>query len=294
MTVLIPNTRPRRLSLLCHEHTAQSGWMKEAPASRPCYWCAERLSRRSHVRRRLLLSLVGSYEELLLAGRTLGAPSRPIPFTAQISVNVTEARYAKFRRQKKLNVPFMAVFYHYGTDGTVLPGAVAPHGLPYVGDVDLEGRYVRQFREHGLAPLERFPGYNVPRCGTIQLVVVNSEHTVCSVHLVPYELNLGSGFRTWVRVTKTGVGEREGVAERRLVSIVRLQFAHVERRFYLCGVKVVFHHRASEDLQCALDVMVGPATPLDTAYYAGCARCTRAAASPGADQCAVYLSGDDG
>lgn len=143
--------------------------------------------------------LVGSYENSLLSGRMSEAPSKPLPYIAQIGVMSSELPQAgpsnikgknkapKFGNQ--LSMGFDAFFYPQS-------GPV----LPYVGNIDLEEHYFDQLSEMGESTAPRFPGYRIPAKGQIQLVIKNPNRTAVKLFLVPYDLtSLPAGSKTFLQ-----------------------------------------------------------------------------------------------
>ncbi|BGP07187.1 hypothetical protein JCM10049v2_003018 [Rhodotorula toruloides] len=143
-------------------------------------------------------SFVGSFEDSLLSGRMSSRPSAPFPFVASIGVLGSNDAPLRLRCPAHLHIPFDAVFY---------PSSGEAMTSPYVGTVDIEGHYFSLLSAPP-APCEsrkipKFPGYQVPARGQIQLVLKNSQHTAFKPFLIPYDLTGlerdGAGGRTFLR-----------------------------------------------------------------------------------------------
>ncbi|GAA5907070.1 hypothetical protein JCM6882_005161 [Rhodosporidiobolus microsporus] len=217
-------------------------------------------------------SLVGSFENSLLSGRMSALPSLPLPFVASIGVLGSPDSPARLRCPQHLHVPFSAVFY----SGLGEVNAASP----YVGTVDLDAHY------HSLlqpAPpssdkkekLPRFPGYQVPARGQIQLVLKNSNRTAFKPFLIPYDLTgldrAGLGGRTFLRQKSYTVDEHDERGKLRFA--VHLQFCSppatpskgkkaasaAEPKFYLYhAVRVVFASRGLDVSDKLRVVLEGP------------------------------------
>ena len=223
-------------------------------------------------------SFVGSFEDCLLSGRMSTAQSAPLPFVASIGVLGNSETPKRLRCPKHLHVPFGAVFWRE-------PGGEASLSCPYVGAVNLDAHYhsllvlsppSTNLEVGGAVKLPRFPGYEVPSRGQIQLVLKNSLDTAFKPFLIPYDLegldHGGQGGRTFLRQKSYAVEQDDHVGKLRFA--VHLQFcspptapgrkskpssAH-EPRFYLHrAVRVVFASRGL-DLSDKLRVVhEGPA-----------------------------------
>lgn len=223
-------------------------------------------------------SFVGSFEDCLLSGRMSTAQSAPLPFVASIGVLGNSEAPKRLRCPKHLHVPFGAVFWRE-------PGGEASLSCPYVGAVNLDAHYhsllvlsppSTNLEVGGAVKLPRFPGYEVPSRGQIQLVLKNSLDTAFKPFLIPYDLegldHGGQGGRTFLRQKSYAVEQDDHAGKLRFA--VHLQFcsppaapgrkskpssAH-EPRFYLHrAVRVVFASRGL-DLSDKLRVVhEGPA-----------------------------------
>ncbi|GAA5855606.1 hypothetical protein JCM8547_001613 [Rhodosporidiobolus lusitaniae] len=214
-------------------------------------------------------SLVGSFENSLLAGRMSALPSRPLPFVASIGVLGGKDAPARLKCPEHLHVSFDAVFY-------CPPGEVHASS-PYVGTIDLESHYHSVLSPTpGDSPtpkLPRFPGYQVPVRGQIQLVLKNSNRTAFKPFLIPYDLSgldrSGKGGRTFLRQKSYAVNDND--ARGRLRFAIHLQFCSppasknkgksaLEPKFYLYGtVRVVFAPHGLDVTDKLRVVLDGPA-----------------------------------
>lgn len=142
--------------------------------------------------------LVGSYENSLLSGRMSEAPSKPLPYIAQVGVmssTIPQAGPSNIKGKNKapkfgnqLSLGFDAFFYPQS-------GPV----LPYVGNIDLEEHYFDQLSDMSEST-PRFPGYRIPAKGQIQLVIKNPNKTAVKLFLVPYDLtSLPAGSKTFLQ-----------------------------------------------------------------------------------------------
>lgn len=214
-------------------------------------------------------SLVGSFEESLLSGRMSAAQSAPLPFVASIGVLGSEDAPKRLKCPKHLHVPFGAVFYRE-------PGGEATLSCPYVGVVNLDAHYhsllviPTSLKSDPASPpkLPRFPGFEVPQRGQIQLVLKNSLDTAFKPFLIPYDITgldrAGHGGRTFLRQKSYAVADEPGdggggVGKGKLRFAVHLQFcsppapaprkgkeakSQPEPRFYLHrAIRVVFASR---------------------------------------------------
>ncbi|GAA5823559.1 hypothetical protein JCM11251_000680 [Rhodosporidiobolus azoricus] len=218
-------------------------------------------------------SLVGSFENSLLSGRMSALPSLPLPFVASIGVLGSPDSPARLRCPQHLHVPFSAIFYSP-------PGEVSA-ASPYVGTVDLDAHYhsllePRLPAEEKDGKLPRFPGYQVPPRGQVQLVLKNSNRTAFKPFLIPYDLTGldrdGRGGRTFLRQKSYAVDELDERGKLRFA--VHLQFCSPpssstsskgknattgasEPKFYLYhNIRLVFASRgldASDKLRVVLE-----------------------------------------
>ncbi|BGP23871.1 hypothetical protein JCM10295v2_002772 [Rhodotorula toruloides] len=143
-------------------------------------------------------SFVGSFEDSLLSGRMSSRPSAPFPFVASIGVLGSSDAPLRLRCPAHLRIPFDAVFY---------PSSGEAMTSPYVGTVDIEGHYFSLLSAPPASSdsrkIPKFPGYQVPERGQIQLVLKNSQQTAFKPFLIPYDLigleRAGAGGRTFLR-----------------------------------------------------------------------------------------------
>ncbi|KAK9462036.1 uncharacterized protein V1516DRAFT_286442 [Lipomyces oligophaga] len=219
-------------------------------------------------------SLIGSYEESLLSGRTSAPGSRPaVTFKARIGVLGTGSKCPEsLKCPKHLNLEFEAVYYNWH-DSPSGP-SMEHHESPYVGVLDLEEYYRNKRISHSNRRRERAakekcldrnafdfvsdsenaddrnrtsPGYRIPRQGQIQIVISNPNRTAIKLFLIPYDLrNMPPHTRTFIR-QKTGVA----LSEQHPTKYAFRQAIHLHvvctsaGRFYLTRtVRMVFENRA--------------------------------------------------
>ncbi|GAA5919424.1 hypothetical protein JCM1841_002380 [Sporobolomyces salmonicolor] len=254
---------------------------------------------RQHRRRRSSLSLasslppfgylVGSFENSLLSGRMSASPSRPLPFLASIGVLGGSDAPARLKCPLHLHIPFGAVYYS-SSEGLHTSS-------PYVGTIDLEAHYLSLLSPAAPsappsarpAKIPRFPGYQIPPRGQIQLVLKNSNQTAFKPFLVPYDLNglhrSGRGGRTFLWQKSYSVDLEHGDAKGKLRFAVYLQFCSPplvtstssakrtkttsadrtdrEPKYYLYhSIRVVFASRALDASEKLRVVLEGPAEML--------------------------------
>ncbi|GAA5844159.1 hypothetical protein JCM9279_003750 [Rhodotorula babjevae] len=231
---------------------------------------------------------VGSFEDSLLSGRMSSASSAPLPFVASIGVLGSSEAPKRLRCPKHLHVPFGAVFWRE-------PGGEATLSCPYVGAVNLDAHYHSLLVLPAPSPdvdavrsvkLPRFPGYEVPPRGQIQLVLKNSLDTAFKPFLIPYDLDGldrgGQGGRTFLRQKSYTVEQDDlGGGKGKLRFAVHLQFCSPpaapprkgkptsvhEPRYYLHRtVRVVF---ASRGLDLSDKLRVVHEGPGAVRQYAG-------------------------
>ncbi|GAA5938176.1 hypothetical protein JCM10213_000851 [Rhodosporidiobolus nylandii] len=215
-------------------------------------------------------SFVGSFEHSLLSGHMSALPSIPLPFIASIGVLGSPDTPLRLRCPAHLHVPFTAVFYSP-------PGEISA-ASPYVGTVDLEAHYLSLL---DVAPtdsaasikLPRFPGYQIPVRGQLQLVLKNGQQTAFKPFLIPYDLTDlerdGKGGRTFLRQKSYAVGEDRVQGPLRFA--VHLQFCSPpaakakkgapppEPKFYLYhAIRVVFASRGLDSTDKFRVVLEGP------------------------------------
>ncbi|KAK9431250.1 hypothetical protein V1505DRAFT_368542 [Lipomyces doorenjongii] len=203
-------------------------------------------------------SLIGSYEESLLSGRTSTPSSKPaVTFLARIGVLGTgENCPPKLKCPRHLSLEFEAVYYDWQ-----MSHAYGGRGTPYVGMLDMEeyyttqatkgltkdgvhGNYKKHHKKHSKS--SAFLGYRIPQQGQIQIVISNPHRTAIKLFLIPYDLrDMPVGSRTFLR-QKTVVIEEGTGSKGSLRQAVHL---HVvcpgEGKYYLFKtVRVVFENRA--------------------------------------------------
>ncbi|KAK9389204.1 hypothetical protein V1515DRAFT_342734 [Lipomyces mesembrius] len=203
-------------------------------------------------------SLIGSYEESLLSGRTSTPSSKPaVTFLARIGVLGTgENCPPKLKCPRHLSLEFEAVYYDWQ-----MSHAYGGRGTPYVGMLDIEeyyttqatkgitkdgvhGSYKKHHKKHSKS--SAFLGYRIPQQGQIQIVISNPHRTAIKLFLIPYDLrDMPVGSRTFLR-QKTVVIEEGTGSKGSLRQAVHL---HVvcpgEGKYYLFKtVRVVFENRA--------------------------------------------------
>ncbi|KAK4055648.1 putative DNA helicase ino80 [Microbotryomycetes sp. JL201] len=206
-------------------------------------------------------SLVGSFEQSLLSGRLSALPSLPLPFVLSIGVLGGPLSSPSLKCPPHLNLP-LGAFYYAGHDSSKLSS-------PYVGTVDLEAHYMSLLQQqqgeddHCKRKVPRFPGYQIPGQGQLQLVVKNPNSTAVKLFLIPYDLTgldrHGRGGKTFLRQKSYTVDDGAcDDAKGRLRYAVHLHFCSppvqskkqrkdgdVSPRYYLHGnVRVVFASRA--------------------------------------------------
>lgn len=231
-------------------------------------------------------SLVGSFENSLLSGRMSAQPSKPLPFLCSIGVLGSKDAPKRLQCPKHLHVEFGAVFYSSKEDRKT---------SPYVGTIDLEGHYLSLLSTATESKkLPKFPGYQVPVRGQLQLVLKNSNQTAFKPFLIPYDLEglnrHGKGGRTFLR-QKSYTVELEGVRESgeggKLRFAVHLTFCspptnpygkrtgsrEKEPKYYLYqSIRVVFASQALDPTEKVRVVLEGPAELLhgNTKDLIGC------------------------
>jgi len=250
------------------------------PGCSPSYAPSSRTIPSSHRRRRSSASLhyppfgslVGSFENSLLSGRMSAQPSKPLPFLCSIGVLGSKDAPKKLQCPKHLHVEFGAVFYSSKEDRKT---------SPYVGTIDLEGHYLSLLASATESKkLAKFPGYQVPVRGQLQLVLKNSNQTAFKPFLIPYDLEglnrYGKGGRTFLR-QKSYTVELEGVRESgeggKLRFAVHLTFCspptntwakrngfkEKEPKYYLYqSIRVVFASQALDPTEKVRVVLEGP------------------------------------
>ncbi|KAJ5577010.1 hypothetical protein N7535_003936 [Penicillium sp. DV-2018c] len=185
--------------------------------------------------------MVGSYEESILRGRMSMNSSRPLDFTAKISVAGKPNSKGHFKCPPHVTVPFQAVFYSYPTSGS--GRSIADDSpSPYVGLIDLENllshetpnptrrlspptnpaephsntltisdtetRRRRKKSRRSVSP-KCPPGgsYRIPQQGHVQVMIKNPNKTAVKVFLVPYDLHgMEPGTKTFIRQSSYSAG----------------------------------------------------------------------------------------
>jgi len=196
-------------------------------------------------------------------------PSKPLPFTCSIGVLGSRDAPKKLQCPHHLHVDFGAVFYSSKEDRKT---------SPYVGTVDLEGHFVSLLDASSAKPhentkkLPRYPGYQVPVRGQVQIVLKNSNQTAFKPFLVPYDLEglnrNGSGGRTFLR-QKSYLVDRED-AKGTLRFAIHLTFCsppvkkgllkEKEPKYYLYQtIRLVFASQAFDPAEKVRVVLEGPA-----------------------------------
>ena len=181
-------------------------------------------------------SFVGSFETSILAGRLSAQPSHPVHFLASIGV-LGEASDNKLRCPPHLHLPFPAFFYPSAES------SLHERGSPYVGTIDLESHYFQSLStpsppsdtpspptaqpETAPPPIPKFPGYRIPKKGSLQVVVKYPESSAGAVKLFLCKYDLtgldceGRGGKTFVRQKSYSVESGGG---NRLRYAIHLQF----------------------------------------------------------------------
>ncbi|KAK9324579.1 hypothetical protein V1517DRAFT_316846 [Lipomyces orientalis] len=205
-------------------------------------------------------SLIGSYEESLLSGRTSTPSSKPaVTFLARVGVLGTgENCPPKLKCPRHLSLEFEAVYYDWQ-----LSHAYGARGTPYVGMLDVEEYYTSQAIKEGAkestvagnnkkhhhkkhSKPSAFLGYRIPQQGQIQIVISNPHRTAIKLFLIPYNLReMPVGSRTFLRqktvVMDEGTGSKGSLRQAVHLHVV----CPSEGRYYLFKtVRVVFENRA--------------------------------------------------
>ncbi|KAK9239660.1 hypothetical protein V1525DRAFT_397246 [Lipomyces kononenkoae] len=216
-------------------------------------------SRRPSIHHSHSESLIGSYEESLLSGRTSTPSSKPaVTFLARIGVLGTgENCPPKLTCPRHISFEFEAVYYDWQ-----LSHGYGGRGTPYVGILDIEEYYAaRASKEHsndgahhgnGKKRHKRnskssdLLGYRIPQQGQMQIVISNPHRTAIKLFLVPYDLrDMPVGSRTFLR-QKTVVMEEGSSSKGSLRQAVHLHVVcPAEGKYYLFKtVRVVFENHA--------------------------------------------------
>lgn len=216
-------------------------------------------------------SFVGSFEQSLLSGRLSALPSLPLPFVLSIGVLGGEDAPMRLKCPPHISLPFGAFFY-----STAVETDSNKNGSPYVGTVDLEAHYLSMLSSPSTAqagPPPRFPGYQLPIRGQLQLVLKNPNATAIKLFLVPYDLsglNRGAhGGKTFLR-QKSYTVDPDG--RERLRYAVHLHFCsppitpsssssvkRAEPKYYLHNnVRLVFASRGLDSTDKLKVVAEGP------------------------------------
>ncbi|GAA5836331.1 hypothetical protein JCM3766R1_003491 [Sporobolomyces carnicolor] len=214
-------------------------------------------------------SLVGSFENSILSGRMSALPSRPLQFTCSIGVLGSRDAPKRLQCPSHLHVEFGAVFYSSPEDSRT---------SPYVGTVDLERHFVSLLSSSTSHRPPKFPGYQVPCRGQVQIVLKNSNQTAFKPFLVPYDLGglnrNGQGGRTFLR-QKSYLVEREAENAKGTIRFaIHLTFcspplkkgvagggaAGKEPKYYLYqNIRLVFAPQAFDPREKVRVVLEGPA-----------------------------------
>ena len=176
--------------------------------------------------------------------------SKPLPFSCALGVlgnggagNVPK----RLRCPPHIHVDFEACFFEPPRASNAAAEGANDAGSPYVGTIDLDSFYFQHLERlvaddekvTSGAVLPRFPGYEVPRAGQIQLCVKNQHSTAIKVFLIPYNLagieRDGRGGRTFLRQkSHIVIGDRQ---EGGLRYAVHLQFCAPPPSASKLGVK---------------------------------------------------------
>ncbi|KAJ5135413.1 uncharacterized protein N7515_004691 [Penicillium bovifimosum] len=183
--------------------------------------------------------MVGSYEESILRGRMSMNSSRPLDFTAKISVAGKPNSKGHSKCPPHVTVPFQAVFYSYPTSGS--GRSISDDSpSPYVGLIDLENLLPHENPTRRLSPPtiptephENTPAmpdtemrrrrkrsrrsvspkcppggsYRIPQQGHVQVMIKNPNKTAVKVFLVPYDLHgMEPGTKTFIRQSSYSAG----------------------------------------------------------------------------------------
>ncbi|KAK9375058.1 uncharacterized protein V1513DRAFT_443591 [Lipomyces chichibuensis] len=203
-------------------------------------------------------SLIGSYEESLLSGRTSTPSSKPaVTFLARIGVLGTgENCPPKLKCPRHLSLEFEAVYYDWQ-----MSHSYGGRGTPYVGMLDIEeyyttqatkeltkegvhGNYKKHHKKHSKS--SAFLGYRIPQQGQIQIVISNPHRTAIKLFLIPYDLrDMPVGSRTFLRqktvVMEEGTGSKGSLRQAAHLHVV----SPGEGKYYLSKtIRVVFENRA--------------------------------------------------
>ncbi|VEU21524.1 DEKNAAC102258 [Brettanomyces naardenensis] len=225
--------------------------------------------RRGKRRRRSSSSIL--YSELL-SNSNVG--SERIPFTMKLGVSSSTKSY------KQLVLPFFGNFIRDSEFGsyTASPSSDlkglrlssdAFNSSPYFSEIDLNTHYIDQELGRPLNKYKRkFPGYNVPKQGKLQLIIFNNEKTVSTLILLPYDLSdLSSNtkkivkFKVYKSITYSLDGMNragETIGLQKLINEVEVKFMNYKgKRYYLFDrIKIMFSSRASysEDYKLPLNL----------------------------------------
>ncbi|KAK9365959.1 hypothetical protein V1509DRAFT_631590 [Lipomyces kononenkoae] len=239
-------------------HSRRLSASPSSPPYLPHHGHAVLRSRRSSIHHSHSESLIGSYEESLLSGRTSTPSSKPaVTFLARIGVLGTgENCPPKLTCPRHISFEFEAVYYDWE-----LSNAYGGRGTPYVGILDIEEYYSAKVAKelandgvHGNSKKRHkknsrssdLLGYRIPRQGQMQIVISNPHRTAIKLFLVPYDLrDMPVGSRTFLR-QKTVVVEEGSSSKGSLRQAVHLHVVcPAEGKYYLFKtVRVVFENHA--------------------------------------------------
>lgn len=178
--------------------------------------------------------MVGRYEESILRGRMSSLPSKPLDFVAHVGVLGRGKCKNSLRCPPHLAVPFVAVFYNYGSRPTSPMSGEGPS--PYVGMVDLDTYFRKpqsrdpscsasprdvqhdlheQSPQHERSAADRSNthkepangGYRIPQQGQLQIIIKNPHKTAVKLFLIPYDLTgMKPGQKTFIRQRSYSAG----------------------------------------------------------------------------------------
>ncbi|ODV85195.1 hypothetical protein CANARDRAFT_7844 [[Candida] arabinofermentans NRRL YB-2248] len=121
------------------------------------------------------------YSDLLLRSNTNGKVE--VPFDLMISASPS------FGGSKKINIPFVANFMNEvnsDNDSNINRNLTKS---PYFADINLNDYFISKDPKREPTGYKRkFPGYEIPRKGQLQLVINNNENTTTSIIIIPYNL----------------------------------------------------------------------------------------------------------
>ncbi|KAG7856409.1 hypothetical protein KL939_004061 [Ogataea angusta] len=128
-----------------------------------CFRCSKRIPTPTASRRRRSSSSV-VFSELITS-------SEPLPFTMKLSA-------CSQTYQKQIMLPFTASFMKEISDS------------PYFAEINLNDYYIAKEKERSSRGSKRkFPGFQIPVKGKLQLIIYNNEKSVSSLLFFPYDLS---------------------------------------------------------------------------------------------------------